>query len=91
MLEVTDLQVRYGAIRAVRGISISVAKGELVALLGANGAGKSSTLMCIAGALKARGRLRPRRRRGTSPRPGPRQSCAAASRPCRKRATSSPT
>jgi branched-chain amino acid transport system ATP-binding protein len=53
MLEVAGLEVRYGAIRAVRGISLAVGKGELVALLGANGAGKSSTLMCIAGALKA--------------------------------------
>jgi branched-chain amino acid transport system ATP-binding protein len=39
MLEVAGLEVRYGAIRAVRGISLSVGKGELVALLGANGAG----------------------------------------------------
>ena len=53
MLEVAELDVRYGAIRAVRGISLKVAGGELVALIGANGAGKSSTLMCIAGALKA--------------------------------------
>ncbi len=53
MLEVAGLEVRYGAIRAVRGISLAVGTGELVALLGANGAGKSSTLMCIAGALKA--------------------------------------
>ena len=53
MLEIADLEVRYGAIRAVRGLSLSVATGELVALVGANGAGKSSTLMCIAGALKA--------------------------------------
>ncbi|MDW6026145.1 ABC transporter ATP-binding protein [Mesorhizobium sp. BAC0120] len=53
MLEVEELEVRYGAIRAVRGISLRVASGELVALVGANGAGKSSTLMCIAGALKA--------------------------------------
>jgi branched-chain amino acid transport system ATP-binding protein len=53
MLEVSGLEVRYGAIRAVRGVSISAAGGELVALLGANGAGKSSTLMCLAGALKA--------------------------------------
>jgi len=53
VLEVTDLQVRHGAIRAVRGISLTVGAGELVALLGANGAGKSSTIMCIAGALRA--------------------------------------
>ena len=52
MLEVTDLEVRYGAIRAVRGISLRASQGELVALIGANGAGKSSTLMSIAGALK---------------------------------------
>ena len=53
MLEVADLEVRYGAVRAVRGVSLAVGRGELVALLGANGAGKSSTLMCIAGALRA--------------------------------------
>lgn len=59
MLEVSDLEVRYGAIRAVRGISLRAEDGELVALLGANGAGKSSTIMCIAGALKAAaGRVR---------------------------------
>ncbi|PZO81354.1 MAG: ABC transporter ATP-binding protein [Mesorhizobium amorphae] len=50
MLEVKNLEVRYGAIRAVRDVSLSAAKGELVAILGANGAGKSSTLMAIAGA-----------------------------------------
>jgi branched-chain amino acid transport system ATP-binding protein len=55
MLEVAGLEVRYGAIRAVRGVSFTVAAGELVALVGANGAGKSSTLRCIAGALKAAG------------------------------------
>ncbi len=55
MLEVDDLEVRYGAIRAVRGVSLKADTGELVAILGANGAGKSSTLMCIAGALKAAG------------------------------------
>jgi len=52
MLEVADLDVRYGPIRAVKGISLNVSKGEMVALLGANGAGKSSTLLAIAGALK---------------------------------------
>jgi branched-chain amino acid transport system ATP-binding protein len=55
MLEVRDLSVSYGTIRAVRGISFSLGKGELVSLLGANGAGKSSTIKCIAGALKASG------------------------------------
>lgn len=55
MLEITDLSVNYGTIRAVRGISLTVARGELVSLLGANGAGKSSTIKCIAGALKAAG------------------------------------
>ncbi|MCA0340862.1 MAG: ABC transporter ATP-binding protein, partial [Proteobacteria bacterium] len=39
MLEISDLSVSYGTIRAVRGVSFSVAKGELVSLLGANGAG----------------------------------------------------
>jgi branched-chain amino acid transport system ATP-binding protein len=58
MLEVSDLEVRYGAIRAVRGVSLSVAGGELAVLLGANGAGKSSTLKAIAGALRpAAGRI----------------------------------
>jgi branched-chain amino acid transport system ATP-binding protein len=56
MLEVRGLEVRYGAIRAVRGVSLSVAAGELAVLLGANGAGKSSTLKAIAGVLRpARG------------------------------------
>lgn len=49
MLDVTDLQVRYGAVEAVRGLDLSVGKGEIVALLGANGAGKSSTLAAISG------------------------------------------
>jgi branched-chain amino acid transport system ATP-binding protein len=58
MLEVSGLEVRYGAIRAVRGVSLSVAAGELAVLLGANGAGKSSTLKAIAGVLRpARGRI----------------------------------
>lgn len=59
MLEVEGLKVNYGAVRAVRGVSLRVAEGELVTLLGANGAGKSSTLMAIAGAVRpAAGRVR---------------------------------
>jgi branched-chain amino acid transport system ATP-binding protein len=49
MLSVTGLKARYGAIRAVSGIDIEVAKGAFVAILGANGAGKSTTLRSIAG------------------------------------------
>ena len=47
LLEVRGLQVRYGGIRAVRGIDLEVARGELVCLIGANGAGKTSTLKAI--------------------------------------------
>jgi branched-chain amino acid transport system ATP-binding protein len=52
MLELKEVHARYGAITALRGISIQVSQGELVALLGVNGAGKSTTLGCIAGVLK---------------------------------------
>src|SRR5687767_12220355 len=52
MLELNNIHVRYGAITALRGISISVSQGELVALLGVNGAGKSTTLASIAGVLR---------------------------------------
>jgi len=49
MLEINDLHVSYGAIKAVRGISFSVEEGEIVTLIGANGAGKSTTLRTISG------------------------------------------
>ncbi len=52
VLAVEGLEVRYGSIRAVRGVDIEVGDGEVVALLGANGAGKSSTLLAIAGAIR---------------------------------------
>lgn len=52
MLELKNIYARYGAITALRGISISVSEGELVALLGVNGAGKSTTLASIAGVLR---------------------------------------
>jgi branched-chain amino acid transport system ATP-binding protein len=53
MLEIRDLEVRYGGIRAVKGITLEVAAGELVCLIGANGAGKSSTLKAICGLVPA--------------------------------------
>ena len=49
LLELKDLEVRYGGIRAVKGIALEVAQGELVCLIGANGAGKSTTLKAICG------------------------------------------
>jgi len=49
LLEIRGLEVRYGGIRAVKGIDLEVAQGELVCLIGANGAGKSSTLRALAG------------------------------------------
>ena len=54
LLEVTDLQVSYGAIAALRGISFGLDKGEIVSLIGANGAGKSTTLKTISGLLRPR-------------------------------------
>ncbi len=52
LLEVKDLSVSYGAIRALHGISFHVDEGEIVTLIGANGAGKSTTLQTISGLLK---------------------------------------
>ena len=53
MLEIKDLNVFYGAIHALKGISLKVADGELVSLIGANGAGKTTTLHTISGLLTA--------------------------------------
>ncbi len=54
LLEVKDLHVSYGAITALRGVSLAVGQGEVVALIGANGAGKTSSLRAISGMLKPR-------------------------------------
>ena len=52
MLEVNNINVYYGAIHAIKGISLAVEEGEIVTLIGANGAGKSTTLRTISGLLK---------------------------------------
>ncbi|MBC7234087.1 MAG: ABC transporter ATP-binding protein [Chloroflexi bacterium] len=52
LLRVENLVTKYGGIPAIKGISFEVREGEIVALIGANGAGKSTTLMTISGALK---------------------------------------
>ena len=54
ILSVKDLQVNYGGIEAVKGISFDVPAGDIVTLIGANGAGKSTTLKAIAGLVKPR-------------------------------------
>ncbi|HPS76411.1 MAG TPA: ABC transporter ATP-binding protein [Oscillospiraceae bacterium] len=51
MLKVSDLNVNYGAVHALKGVSLEVADGELVTLIGANGAGKTTTLHAISGLL----------------------------------------
>src|SRR5256714_7486335 len=58
MLEIRDVVTRYGAVEALRGVSLDVRQGELVCLIGANGAGKSTLLKSIVGLLTpARGRI----------------------------------
>ncbi|HEX7168204.1 MAG TPA: ABC transporter ATP-binding protein [Acidimicrobiales bacterium] len=54
LLAVEDLNVSYGAVQALRGLSLTVERGEMVALLGANGAGKTTTLRTISGLLAPR-------------------------------------
>jgi branched-chain amino acid transport system ATP-binding protein len=69
-LAVEDLEVRYGAVSAVRGASFEVGRGEIVGLVGPNGAGKTSTLMAIMGVVAPRAgevRLAGRSLRGLSP------------------------
>ncbi len=53
LLDLRDLEVRYGRVRAVQGVSLQVARGEIVAVLGANGAGKTSTLRALLGLQRA--------------------------------------
>ena len=54
LLDIRDLHVSYGAVTAIKGISLHVKRGEVVTILGANGAGKTTTLQTISGLLKAK-------------------------------------
>ena len=70
LLELRDVEVRYGRVPAVRGLSLELAPGEVVGLIGPNGAGKSTTLHAIAGVVPCTGgdiRLGGRSLRGRSP------------------------
>ena len=55
MLNIRDLEVRYGSIAALRGVSLEVRAGEIVGVIGPNGAGKSTLLNAVAGSVKAAG------------------------------------
>ena len=54
LLEVKDLNVYYGAIHALQGVSFHINEGEIVSLIGANGAGKSTTLRTVSGRIRPR-------------------------------------
>ena len=55
LLKITDLKLNYGPIAAIKGVDITVGEGQIVAILGANGAGKTSTLKVVSGLLKPAG------------------------------------
>ena len=55
LLELDDVEARYGAVQALRGVSLSVYDGEIIAVLGANGAGKTTTLRAISGTVQRTG------------------------------------
>ena len=57
LLELSEVEARYGQVRALRDVSLRVAEGELVAVLGANGAGKTTTLRAISGTVRRSGNV----------------------------------
>jgi branched-chain amino acid transport system ATP-binding protein len=57
LLELTDVEARYGPVQALRGISLAVEEGEIQAVLGANGAGKTTTLRAVSGTVRRSGEI----------------------------------
>ena len=57
LLELENVEARYGPIRALHGVSLAVEEGQAVSLLGANGAGKTTTLRSISGTVRATGEI----------------------------------
>ena len=58
LLELEDVEARYGHIRALHGVTLDVNDGEVVAILGANGAGKTTTLRAVSNLVRRRGAIR---------------------------------
>ena len=84
LLEVEDIHTFYGSIEALKGVSLTVEEGEIVTLIGSNGAGKSTTLRSISGLTPPRDGLDPLPRATRSPRCPRRRSCGWASRSRRR-------
>lgn len=84
MLELKNVSTFYGNIQALHGISLHIDRGEIVTLIGANGAGKSTTLMSICGGVPPRSGERSCSRASPFMRSRPTGSCAWASRRCQK-------
>ena len=89
-LVVEDLDVRYGGVHAVRGLSFEVRPGEIVGLIGANGAGKSSTLHAIMGVAPVRAATSALDD-ALAARPRPEEIARAGSRSCPRAGASSPS
>ena len=89
LLEVSDIHTHYGAIEALKGISLTVDAGEVVTLIGSNGAGKSTTLRSISGLTPASSGNDHVRRGGHHARAGARDTSSAASRSPPRGATAS--
>ena len=57
LLELTDVEARYGQVKALHGVALIVEKGQIVSILGANGAGKTTTLRAISGMVRKSGEI----------------------------------
>ena len=81
LLELTDVEARYGPVRALHGVSLAVDEGQIVAVLGANGAGKTTTLRAISGTVRGAARSSFDGTRARPPRPGGGREARRRARP----------
>ena len=91
MLQVEELETAYGPIRALDGVSFEVEQGSITAVLGANGAGKTSLLRTLSGLVRRARRAHPPRRDATSASCPSSGSSASAWPTCPRAAASSPS